>query len=79
MPSVLIHIMNEDPVVGELDALPGVTDNMIVVKNPRRRDGKDIPYLEANVSTVIWPLTRVTFIEVMPIGEEDEIISFVRE
>jgi hypothetical protein len=79
MPSVLIHIMNEDPVVGELDALPAVTDNMIVVKNPRRRDGKDIPYLEANVSTVIWPLTRVTFIEVMPIGEEDEIISFVRE
>lgn len=79
MPSVLIHIMNEDPVVGELDALPAVTDNMIVVKNPRRRDGKDIPYLEANVSTVIWPLTRVTFIEVMPIGEDDEIISFVRE
>jgi hypothetical protein len=79
MPSVLIHIMNEDPVVGELDALPAVTDTMIVVKNPRRRDGKDIPYLEANVSTVIWPLTRVTFIEVMPIGEEDEIISFVRE
>jgi hypothetical protein len=79
MPSVLIHIMNEDPVVGELDALPAVTDNMIVVKNPRRRVGKDIPYLEANVSTVIWPLTRVTFIEVMPIGEEDEIISFVRE
>lgn len=79
MPSVLIHIMNEDPVVGELDALPAVTDNIIVVKNPRRRDGKDVPYLEANVSTVIWPLTRVTFIEVMPIGEEDEIISFVRE
>lgn len=79
MPSVLIHIMNEDPVVGELDALPAVTDNMVVVKNPRRRDGKDIPYLEPNVSTVIWPLTRVTFIEVMPIGEDDEVISFVRE
>lgn len=79
MPNVLIHIMNEDPVVGELDNLPNATDTMVIVKNPRRRDGKDLPYLEPNVSTVIWPVTRVTFIEVMPIGEDEEIISFVRE
>jgi hypothetical protein len=79
MPIVMIHVMNDDPVVGEIDALPGLGDNVIIVKNPHRRDGKDLPYLEANVSTVIWPLIRVNFIEVMPVGEDDEIISFVRE
>lgn len=79
MVSVLVHIQNEDPVLGEMDALPGVTDTLVVVKNPRRKDGKDIHYLETNVSTVVWPLTRVNYIEVMPSGEEEEIISFVRE
>ncbi len=79
MPSVLIHLMNEDPVLGEVDALPGVNDMLICIKNPRRRDGKDLHYLEANVNTVMWPIARLNFIEVMPSGEEEEIISFVRE
>lgn len=79
MPSILIHLLNEDPVVGEVDALPGSTDTILVVKHPRRKDGKDISYLDANVTTVIWNMDKVGFIEVMPTGEEEEIISFVRE
>ncbi len=79
MPSVLVHINNEDPVLGEMDALPSCTDTLIVVKNPRRRDGKDLHYLEANVTTVMWPVNRITFIELIPSGEEEQIISFVRE
>jgi hypothetical protein len=36
-------------------------------------------YLEANVVQVIWPLHRISLIEVLQ-GEEDEhIIGFVRE
>lgn len=79
MPSVLVHINNEDPVLGEMDALPGCADTMVTVKNPRRRDGKDLHYLEPNVSTVMWPLSRINFIEVIPTGEEEQIISFVRD
>jgi hypothetical protein len=79
MPSVLIHLFNEDPVLGEMDDLPSTTDLIITVKNPRRRDGKDLPYLEPSVSTVMWPLARVNFIEIMPSGDEEDIISFVRE
>jgi hypothetical protein len=79
MPTVLVHINNEDPVLGEMDVLPSVADTMVAVKNPRRRDGKDLHYLEPNVSTVYWPISRINFIEVIPTGEEDQIISFVRE
>ena len=79
MPSVLIHLMNEDPVLGEIEALPAVTDLLIFIKNPRRRDGKDLHYLEPNVNTVMWPISRLNFIEVMPTGDEEEIISFIRE
>jgi hypothetical protein len=79
MATVLIHILNEDPIFGEIDDLPKPTDTVIVVKNPRRKDGKDLHYLAANVTTVIWPINRTAFIEVMPSEEEDHIIGFVRE
>ncbi len=79
MPSVIVHIQNEDPVLGEMDALPSTTDILIMIKNPRRRDGKDLPYLDPNVSTVYWPLARINYIEVVPTAAEEEIISFIRE
>jgi len=79
MPTVLIHIMNEDPVVGEVDKLPESGDTLIIVKNPRRRAGKALYYLEANVSAVVWPMHRLVLIEIMPSTEDEEIIGFVRE
>ncbi len=79
MQSVIIHMTNEDPVLGEIDDLPATTDNIITVKNPRRRDGKDLHYLEQNVSIVVYPLARISFIEVLSGGEDEEIITFVRE
>jgi hypothetical protein len=77
--TLVVHIQNSDPVVGEADELPSPTDTMIVVKNPRRLDGKDIHYLSENVLTVYWPVDRINFIEVLSEGEEEEIIGFVRE
>lgn len=79
MPAILIHVANEDPILCEVESLPGPTDTTITVKNPRRRDGKDLHYLVANVTQVIWPLSRVTFIEIMPGEEDEQLIGFVRE
>jgi len=79
MPTLLIHIMNEDPVMGEVEELPAAADLLITIKNPRRRDGKDLPYLEQNVTQVIWPMSRINYIEIIPGSEEETIISFVRE
>jgi hypothetical protein len=79
MPIVLVHITGEDPVLCEVDPLPTPLDVTVSVKNPRRRDGKDLPYLDANVTSVVYPMWRVNFIEVLPTGEEEEVIGFVRE
>ncbi len=79
MPTLIIHIQNEDPVIGDVDALPNATDNVLIVKNPRKRDGKDLPYLDNSVNVVVWPFWRINFIEVLPMAEEEEIITFVRE
>ena len=77
--TVMLHINNEDPVVCEVDQMPAPSDFIVVGKNPRRRDGKDLPNLLPNVTTVIWPVARMTFIEIMPTGEEERVISHVRE
>ncbi len=77
--TVIVHINNEDPIVGEVEELPQRTDQIIMLKNPRKKDGKDVHYLEPNVNLVIWPFHRITFIELIQDVEEDEIISFVRE
>ncbi|HNS62908.1 MAG TPA: hypothetical protein PLS77_00205 [Anaerolineaceae bacterium] len=79
MQSILVHIANEEPILGEVDQLPGTTDTIIILKNPRKRDGKDLHYLEPEITTIILPIARASFIEVMTTREEDEIITFVRE
>lgn len=79
MQQIIVHMLNEDPVVCEVDELPQKNDTILLVHNPRRRDGKDLNYLEVNVNTVIWPLARISFIEVMPGAEDEKIVSFVRE
>jgi hypothetical protein len=77
--TVLLHLTGEDPVVGEIEEMPAPTDAAVTINNPRRRDGKDLAYVQGNVVTVIWPMWRVNFIEVMPTAEEERLIGFVRE
>jgi len=77
--SVLLHISGEDAVVGEIEQLPTPTDTNITLSNPRRRDDKEIPYIAETVVSVIWPMHRVNFIEILPSREEEELIGFVRE
>lgn len=77
--SVILHIKNTEPILAEVDELPNTQDIMIKVTNPRRRDGKDIVFLEHNVVTVYFPIAEINFIEILPGEEEEEVISFVRE
>lgn len=77
--TVLVHLSGEDPVVGEVEELPSPADSTITLNNPRRRDGKDLPYVQGNVVTVVWPMHRINFIEIMPTSEEEKLIGFVRE
>jgi len=78
--TIMIHIQGEAEVIlGEVEALPGPDALSLLVNNPRQRDGKDLKYLSQGVVTALWPMARVSFIEVMPSTEEEEIVSFVRE
>ena len=77
--SLILHISGEPSIMGEVEELPKLTDTIIMVNNPRLRDGKDIHYLEQNVVKVIWPMTQISLIEVLESTEEENLIGFVRE
>ena len=77
--SVLVHINNEDAVLGEVEKLPSAVDQLIAIQNPRRKDGKDLHYLDEEVNMMIVPMHRINFIQVLPSGDVEEIIGFIRE
>ena len=77
--NVILHISGEEPIIAEIEEMPTPTDTLLIVNNPRKRDGKDLAYLATDVTTVIWPWDKINFLEVMPSEAEEEIIGFVRE
>jgi hypothetical protein len=76
---IILHISGETAISGEIDEMPKPTDTLLVVNNPRTRDGKDLHYIEANVSKVIFPISKLNLIEILQGDEEEKIIGFVRE
>lgn len=77
--AVILHISGEPSIAGEIEELPKPTDNIIVVMNPRTKDGKDLHYIDNAAVKVIWPLAKINFIEVMGDASDEKIIGFVRE
>jgi hypothetical protein len=77
--TLVLHLIGDVPVVGEVDELPKPTDTLVSVSNPRQRDGKELHYLGDNVVKVMWPIEKLTLIEVLANEEEEKIIGFVRE
>ena len=66
MPTVVVHLMNEDPFMAEIEELPAPTDQTLTVVNPRRRDNKPVHYIEDGTISVIFPWHRINFVEILP-------------
>ncbi len=79
MHTILIHILNEEAVVGEIEELPQPTDQVLIVNNVRYRDGRDVTYVLPETDIVIYPWQRIHCVEIMPGEEQEEIVSFIRE
>jgi hypothetical protein len=63
----------------DVDDLPDPSDQYLIGMNPRYRDGKDVSYILSEVTTVLFPWHRITFVELLPSGEEEEIMTIARE
>ena len=74
-----LHIAGDDPVVVDVEELPGASDTMIIGSNPQRRDQKEVAYILREVNQVIFPIHRINFIQVLPSEQVEDIPTFVRE
>jgi hypothetical protein len=76
---IQVHITGDDPVVLDVDELPGPNDQWITGTNPRRRDQKEVAYILREVNQVMFPINRVNFIQILPSETAEEVPTFVRE
>ena len=77
---VILHVYNEDPIVAEIDDLPDPKDNFLLIRNPRKRDGKSLANVTDGATAFIYPWTRITFIEVMDETQQrNTVVPFFRE
>ncbi len=77
--TVLIHLMNEDPIVAEMEELPDPQGQFLICQNPRRRDGRDLSYVLPEVRSLIMPWHRIHCVEILPGEEAEEVVTIVRE
>jgi hypothetical protein len=66
MITLLLHISNAEPVKVDVEDLPHPSDMMIVGRNPRDRKDKEVEWLDEGVTTVMFPWSRISLIQVMP-------------
>lgn len=80
MRTVIAHVVNEDPFLAEVVDLPGRADTCVEFVNPRLRDGKPLRYVTQGMSSLIYPLHRISFLEVMASEEERaQLVEFFRD
>jgi hypothetical protein len=77
---VIVHLTNEDPILAEMEQMPDAGDTNITVFDPHREDGNPIHYLREGSAAVVFPMHRVSSLEV--IAEDrvtEEEITFYRD
>lgn len=78
--TLIVHLMNEDPLLAETERLPEPGDVSMALSSPRRRDGRRPHYLTQGVSEIIVPMHRISFIEVITEEKEkEEEVVFYRD
>lgn len=77
---IIVHIHNEDPFLAEVDELPDPKDNFIVIRHPRKRDGKALTFVTDGATSFLYPWARISFLEVMDETQgHDSVLGFFRE
>jgi hypothetical protein len=66
MPTVVVHVVGEEPFLAEIEELPAPSDQSVTFVNPRARNNKPLHYVEDQTISVIFPWHRISFIEVRP-------------
>jgi hypothetical protein len=78
--TVIVHLVNEDPILVEVEDLENLDGPVLECMNPRRRDGKQLHYIDPEATSFLFPWHRISFIELMPSEmERGEVVEFFRD
>jgi hypothetical protein len=76
----ILHIPGEEAILCEMEAMPNPTDNFVVVTNPRRKDGKPIATMDDNATAIVYPFSRISYIEFFEqTSQRESVVGFFRE
>lgn len=70
IPNVILHLINELPVVADLEELPAGGDRSVRCTNIRTVDGKRPAFVHERNSTFIFPMSMIRLIEAPHAGSE---------
>jgi hypothetical protein len=77
---VILHVLNQDPILAEMDKLPDPKDSFVSITNPRKLDNKPISFIKKEAKQIMFPWTQIFFIEIMESAEERrQLLDFFRE
>jgi hypothetical protein len=61
----IIHILGEDAIRADLDAVPDPTHQYLFLRNVRKKDNKPLPYVDDDAEVILFAWHKVTFVEIM--------------
>ena len=67
---VIVHVVNEEAFIAEMEDMPPTGASFIVISNPRSRENKSLQWAMSGAIRFIFPLDRIAFIELM-MSEQD--------
>ncbi|MEI7555522.1 hypothetical protein [Candidatus Chlorohelix sp.] len=70
MAIVILHVLNQDAIVGEMDKLPDPKDSFVSISNPRKMDNRPVTFIDKRAKVIMFPWNQIFFIEVMESEEE---------
>ncbi len=61
---VIVHVIDDEPFRAEIEELPEPTATCVRFKNPTTRDDNKVKWTTGAVQSVIFSMSRITFIEI---------------
>ncbi len=77
--TVIIHMLNDQPLLADMEELPDPNSQALHCTNLRQKDGKDVGHVDMRAASFLIPWHRITLVELIGGEEETEIVGFVRE
>jgi hypothetical protein len=73
----VIHIINDQPLIADLFALPDARDACLVCTNLRTMAGRRPGFVDRSDAVFLWPLQQVRFVEIPP-ESAGEVVTALR-